>query len=111
MTRLPLSVTLKAFAYVVVGVVAAVIMSNTLRVPVHGDTTGYRIAFHDAEGLTSGNPVAMASSTAFEIPSEELVCRNTSAPRITRATSSDGNLPRSRTRPPRSRSSTANIRC
>ena len=60
MTRLPLSVTLKAFAYVVVGVVAAVIMSNTLRVPVHGDTTGYRIAFHDAEGLTSGNPVTMA---------------------------------------------------
>ena len=60
MTRLPLSVTLKAFAYVVVGILAAVLMSNTLRVPVHGDTTSYRILFHDAEGLTSGNPVTMS---------------------------------------------------
>ncbi|MBD0023377.1 MCE family protein [Gordonia pseudamarae] len=72
MTRLPLSVTLKALAYVVVGIVAAVVMSNTLRVPVHGDTTVYRIQFYDAEGLTAGNPVSMSGVRIGRVDSVDL---------------------------------------
>lgn len=50
----------KALAYLVIGVIAAVLVTNTLRVPMSGPTTTYVMQFEDAEGLLPGNPVTIS---------------------------------------------------
>ena len=60
MTTLSFKTVLKSASFVIVGIIAAVLVSNTLRVPVSGPTTTYHIAFTDAEGLVEGNPVTMS---------------------------------------------------
>ncbi|MEO9330445.1 MULTISPECIES: MlaD family protein [Gordonia] len=60
MTPLSLKTILKAGSYVVIGIIAAVLVTNTLRVPVEGAATTYHIQFTDAEGLVEGNPVSMS---------------------------------------------------
>lgn len=60
MTTLSWKTVLKSASFVIVGIIAAVLVSNTLRVPVSGPTTTYHIAFTDAEGLVEGNPVTMS---------------------------------------------------
>nr|WP_202926736.1 MlaD family protein [Gordonia desulfuricans] len=51
---------LKAASFVIIGLIAAVLVVNTLRVPVAGATDTYVIDFTDAEGLVAGNPVKMS---------------------------------------------------
>ncbi|MCH5641970.1 MCE family protein [Gordonia sp. ABSL49_1] len=60
MTRLSWVTVVKSMSFVIIGIIAAVIVSNTLRVPVSGPTTTYNIQFTDAEGLLEGNPVTMS---------------------------------------------------
>lgn len=60
MTTLSLKTILKAGSFVLIGIIAAVLVSNTLRVPVHRSTTTFHIQFTDAEGLVEGNPVTMS---------------------------------------------------
>ncbi|MBM7367279.1 MlaD family protein [Gordonia hydrophobica] len=60
MTRLSPFVAIKAGLLILTGVVAAVLVVNTLRVPVAGDTDEYTVVFTDAEGLIDGNPVTMS---------------------------------------------------
>ncbi len=60
MTRLSISTVIKSALFVVIGIVAFSLMSNTLRSPVRGATADYVLHFADAEGLVAGNPVKMA---------------------------------------------------
>lgn len=50
----------KAVAFIVVGVVCAVLVANTLTVPVRGATHAYTVEFTDVEGLGAGNAVTLA---------------------------------------------------
>ncbi|UQE75928.1 MULTISPECIES: MlaD family protein [unclassified Gordonia (in: high G+C Gram-positive bacteria)] len=60
MTTLSVTTAIKAFLFVLVGLLAAVLVVNTLRVPLRGPADGYVLMFTDAEGLTEGNPVKMS---------------------------------------------------
>lgn len=60
MTRTSSKNVVKAVIFVVMGVIAATVVVNTLRVPVSGPTTPYVISFADAEGVVGGNPVTIA---------------------------------------------------
>lgn len=60
MTTLSPLIVIKALGYFLIGLVAAVLVINTLRVPVNGATTDFKIQFADAEGLVAGNPVSMS---------------------------------------------------
>ncbi|MDL9938223.1 MlaD family protein [Gordonia sp. ABSL1-1] len=60
MTTLSWKTILKSASFVIIGIIAAVLVSNTLRVPVSGPTDTYTIMFTDAEGLVEGNPVTMS---------------------------------------------------
>lgn len=50
----------KAVGFCVVGGVCAVLVANTLSVPVRGDTERYTVEFTDVEGLGPGNAVTLA---------------------------------------------------
>lgn len=50
----------KAVGFCVVGGVCAVLVANTLSVPVRGDTDRYTVEFTDVEGLGPGNAVTLA---------------------------------------------------
>lgn len=60
MTTLSYRTVFKSLVFVVVGIVAAVLTVNTLRVPVRGPVHSYVLMFTDAEGLVEGNPVKMS---------------------------------------------------
>lgn len=60
MTPLTLRAVLKAFSFIAIGLIATIVVVNTLSEPVTGQTTSYKILFTDAEGLTPGNPVTMS---------------------------------------------------
>lgn len=73
MTPLSYRTIAKALFFMVIGVVAAVLVVNTLRVPVGGKTTDYVLMFQDAEGLNEGNPVKMSGVRVGRVSSVELV--------------------------------------
>ncbi|MFC4604737.1 MCE family protein [Rhodococcus kronopolitis] len=50
----------KAVGFCAVGGVCAVLVANTLSVPVRGDTARYSVEFTDVEGLGPGNAVTLA---------------------------------------------------
>ncbi|WP_024796188.1 MCE family protein [Tomitella biformata] len=50
----------KAVAFVAAGAACAVLVANTLTVPVRGATDGYTVEFTDVEGLGAGNAVTLA---------------------------------------------------
>lgn len=50
----------KAVAFVLAGIVCAVLVANTLTVPVRGATHHYTAEFTDVEGLGTGNAVTLA---------------------------------------------------
>ncbi|EGD54777.1 MlaD family protein [Gordonia neofelifaecis] len=60
MNTLSYRTIVKSALFVIVGVVAAALVMNTLRVPVHGPSDEYILVFTDAEGLVDGNPVKMS---------------------------------------------------
>lgn len=60
MTTLSVSTVIKSVLFVLVGVVAGLLVINTLRVPVGGSTDRYTLVFTDAEGIIEGNPVTMS---------------------------------------------------
>ncbi|NLG48062.1 MlaD family protein [Gordonia sp. (in: high G+C Gram-positive bacteria)] len=60
MTTLSVSTVIKSILFVLVGVVAGLLVINTLRVPVGGSTDRYTLVFTDAEGIIEGNPVKMS---------------------------------------------------
>lgn len=73
MTTLSPWTLIKAVSFVIIGIVAAVLVVNTLRVPVGGPTDDYVIHFADAEGLVTGNPVKMAGVRIGRVDSIALV--------------------------------------
>ncbi|GAA3047273.1 MCE family protein [Gordonia defluvii] len=72
MTRLSVVTVIKAALFVVVGVVAFSLMSNTLRSPVRGATTDYIVHLSDAEGLVEGNPVKVSGVRIGRVAGIEL---------------------------------------
>ncbi|GED97796.1 MlaD family protein [Gordonia crocea] len=72
MTRLSAVTVIKALLFLVVGVVAFSLMSNTLRSPVRGATTDYVLNFTDAEGLVEGNPVKVSGVRIGRVSDIEL---------------------------------------
>lgn len=50
----------KAVAFIATGAVCAVLVANTLTVPVRGDTNEFTVEFSDVEGLSQGNAVTLA---------------------------------------------------
>ncbi|MEZ5210783.1 MlaD family protein [Gordonia sp. (in: high G+C Gram-positive bacteria)] len=60
MTTLSIRTAFKALLFMVVGLLAAVLVVNTLRVPLRGPADTYVLMFTDAEGLLEGNPVKMS---------------------------------------------------
>ncbi|MFZ2512230.1 MAG: MCE family protein [Gordonia sp. (in: high G+C Gram-positive bacteria)] len=60
MTKLSMTTALKSLVFVLIGILAATLMINTLRVPVPGAVHTYTLLMADAEGLVEGNPVKMA---------------------------------------------------
>lgn len=50
----------KVIGFCAAGIASAVLVANTLQVPVRGDTDRYTVEFTDVEGLTAGNSVTMA---------------------------------------------------
>ncbi|WP_396913033.1 MlaD family protein, partial [Mycolicibacterium sp.] len=49
----------KLGAFGTAGVLSAVLVMNTLSVPVRGNTVTYQAQFTSVEGLNAGNPVTM----------------------------------------------------
>ena len=72
MTRLTPRALFKATAFVVIGIIAAILVSNTLRVPVSGSTDDFVIEFTNAEGLVPGNSVTMAGVRIGRVASVDL---------------------------------------
>jgi len=72
MTPLSFRTVFKAVLFMAVGVVAAVLVVNTLRVPVAGKTDTYVLLFTDAEGLGEGNPVRMSGVRVGRVSKVEL---------------------------------------
>ncbi|MFZ2173547.1 MAG: MlaD family protein [Rhodococcus sp. (in: high G+C Gram-positive bacteria)] len=64
---------LKLAAFVLVGVLSAVLVINTLRVPVEGSTVGYKALFTDAQGVTPGSDVTIAGVRVGKVNSVEIV--------------------------------------
>ncbi|GAA4757548.1 MlaD family protein [Gordonia alkaliphila] len=60
MTKVSYLTATKAFVFILVGIIAATLTVNTLRVPVRGAADTYVLMFTDAEGLVEGNPVKMS---------------------------------------------------
>ena len=60
MTKVSYVTATKAFVFILIGIVAAALTVNTLRVPVRGAAHTYVLMFTDAEGLVAGNPVKMS---------------------------------------------------
>lgn len=50
----------KAAAFISTGAVCAVLVANTLTVPVRGDTIEFTVEFTDVEGLSQGSPVTLS---------------------------------------------------
>jgi len=73
MTRLSVMTVIKAAVFVVVGIVAFSLMSNTLRTPVRGASSDYLLNFDDAEGLVEGNPVKMSGVRIGRVSAVELL--------------------------------------
>ena len=73
MTRLSISTVIKAALFVVIGVVAFSLMSNTLRSPVRGATSDYIVNFADVEGLVAGNPVKISGVRVGRVADIDLV--------------------------------------
>jgi phospholipid/cholesterol/gamma-HCH transport system substrate-binding protein len=73
MTRLSVSTVIKAALFVVIGVVAFSLMSNTLRSPVRGATSDYIVNFGDVEGLVAGNPVKISGVRVGRVADIDLV--------------------------------------
>ncbi|GAB88333.1 MlaD family protein [Gordonia rhizosphera] len=75
MTTLSKITIVKALGFIVIGIVAAVLISNTLRVPIGGPATTYEIQFTDAEGLIAGNPVNMSGVRVGRVQSVQFVAQ------------------------------------
>ncbi|MFW0786912.1 MlaD family protein [Gordonia sp. CPCC 206044] len=75
MTTLSKKTIIKSLGFVIIGIVAAILVSNTLRVPVRGATDTYQIQFTDAEGVVEGNPVTMSGVRVGRVQSVELLPR------------------------------------
>ncbi len=61
----------KLVGFCAAGVACGLLVSNTLLVPVRGDTERYSVEFVDVEGLTPGNPVTMAGIRVGRVESIE----------------------------------------
>lgn len=87
----------KALAYMVIGLCAGLLVVNTLRVPVPGETTDYRMLFTSSEGLLPGNPVTMSGVRIGRV--EDIALRSapdgTALSEVTVSISRDHQLPQS----------------
>lgn len=95
MTTLSYKTVLKAFVFVLVGLLAALLMVNTLRVPVRGATDTYVLMFTDAEGLVEGNPVKMSGVRIGRVAKVQLEPQpgGTALARVTVQVSADHPVP------------------
>lgn len=85
MTTLSPVTAIKSVLFVLVGLVAAVLVINTLRVPVAGATDQYTLVFTDAEGIAAGNPVKASGVRIGRVAKVELDAQpdGTSLARVT----------------------------
>lgn len=63
----------KLAIFLVVAVCAAVLVVNTLRVPVPGPTVGFKAMFTDAQGVTPGSDVTIAGVRVGKVDSVQIV--------------------------------------
>src|SRR5688572_24548654 len=63
----------KLAMFLVVAVFAAVLVVNTLRVPVPGPTVGFKAMFTDAQGVTPGSDVTIAGVRVGKVDSVQIV--------------------------------------
>ncbi len=95
MTTLAPKTAIKAVLFMLIGVLAAALMINTLRVPVRGAAHSYVLMFTDAEGLVEGNPVKMAGVRVGRVSSVAVEPQpdGTSLARVTAQVAADQQVP------------------
>ncbi len=64
---------IKLAVFAVFGILSAVLVVNTLRVPVEGPTVAYKALFTDAQGVTAGSDVTIAGVRVGRVASVDIV--------------------------------------
>ncbi|MGB3709998.1 MlaD family protein [Gordonia sp. (in: high G+C Gram-positive bacteria)] len=95
MTTLSFSTIVKSALFILVGAIAALLVINTLRVPVGGSVDRYTLVFADTEGIIEGNPVKMSGVRIGRVEGISLdpQADGTSLARVDVAVQSDHPLP------------------
>ncbi|GEE00902.1 putative Mce family protein [Gordonia spumicola] len=75
MMKLSPLVAIKATLFMALGLIAAVLVFNTLQVPVSGPTDEYTLEFTDAEGVIAGNPVKMSGVRVGRVESVDFAAQ------------------------------------